>query len=187
MESSQAPRTPDDQRAALAAADQAQRQLTDGLRLPATFYPMVTAAVAVQLGTAAYGIAAQTTTGLAVVMAGVAVFLGVAALTLHRFRQSNGVRVDGLASQIVFAAGPVASTAYLGAFAAGLWAAFASVWWLVAVAAAVGGVGYALGIRHWWRAYRVDPAANARGTSPRQLALLALVACLGFAALMVVG
>ena len=187
MESTRPNDAPDDPRGALLAADQARQQLTAGLRLPATLYPMVATAVAVQLGTAAYGIAAQTTAGLAVILAGLAVFLGVAALTLHQFRQINGVRVDGLASQIVFAAGPVASVAYLGAFGAGVWAAFASLWWLVAVAAAFGGVGSALGIRRWWQAYRHDPAANARGTSPRQLALLALVACLGITVLMVVG
>lgn len=187
MESTRPDDALEDPRSALAAADHARQQLTAGLRLPAGFYPMVATAIAVQLGTAAYGIAAQSTTGLAVVLAGLAVFLGVSALTLQQFRRINGVRVDGLASQILFAAGPIASIAYLGAFAAGIWAAFASLWWLVAVSAAIGGAGCALGIRRWWQAYRHDPAANARGTSPRQLALLALIACLGIAVLMVVG
>ena len=41
------------------------------------------------------GIAAQSGTGLAVALAGVIVFLGVAALALHRFREVDGVRVDG--------------------------------------------------------------------------------------------
>jgi hypothetical protein len=144
-------------------------------------------AVAVQLGAAAYGIAAQTVAGLAVVLAGLVVFVGVAALMLHRFRRVNGVRVDGLTSQIVFAAGASASLVYLGAFAAGIWAAFASLWWLVALAAVAGGIGCALGVRRWWHAYQRDPAAHARGASPRVLGAFAVVACLGFAALMLFG
>ena len=168
-------------------ADDARRRLTTGLRLPAGFYPVLAAGIAVQVGAAAYGIAAQTVTGLAVALAGVAVFLGVAALLLHRFSRINGVRVDGLASQVVLAAGAGASLVYLGALAVGIWAAFDSRWWLVAVAAVVGGVGCALGARHWWHAYRHDPAAHARGASPRVLGVLAVVACLGCAALLVLG
>ena len=106
---------------------------------------------------------------------------------LHRFRRGNGVRVDGLTSQIVFAAGASASLVYLGALAAGIWAAFASLWLLVAVAAAAGGTGCALGVRHWWHAYQLDPAAHARGASPRVLGAFAVVACLGFAALLLLG
>ena len=83
--------------------------------------------------------------------------------------------------------GPPPRSVYLAALAAATWAAFASLWWLVAVAAVVGGVGYALGARHWWHAYRHDPAAHARGASPRMLGALAVLACLGFAALLVVG
>jgi hypothetical protein len=187
MESTSAHQYPDGQRAALAVADQARRRLTAGLRLPAGLYLALGAAVAVQLGTAAYGIAAQTVAGLAVVLAGLAVFLGVAALMLHRFRRINGVRVDGLTSQIVFAAGAAASLVYLGAFAAGIWAAFAALWWLVAAAAVAGGTGCALGARHWWHAYQHDPAAHTRGASPRQLAVFAALACLGFAALVIFG
>ncbi|WP_315094941.1 hypothetical protein [uncultured Cellulomonas sp.] len=187
MESNPPPAGPDDPRAALGVADDARRRLTAGLRLPTGFLPVLAAAVAVQLGTAAYGIAAQTVSGLAVVLAGLAVFLGAAALLLHRFSRVNGVRVDGLASQVVLASGAGASLVYLGAFAGGTWAAFESQWWLVALAAAVGGIGCALGTRHWWRTYRHDPAAHARGASPRVLATLAVIACVGFAVLLAVG
>jgi hypothetical protein len=148
MESSPAHHDPDDQRATLAVADQARRRLTNGLRLPAGLYLVLATAVAVQLGTAAYGIAAQTVAGLAVVLAGLVLFLVVAALMLHRFRRINGVRVDGLTSQIVLAAGASASLVYLGAFAAGIWAAFESLWWLVAAAAVAGGISCALGAHH---------------------------------------
>jgi hypothetical protein len=63
------------------------------------------AAVAVKVGTAAYGIANHGAAGLMMALAGVAVLLGVAALSLYQFRRINGGRVDGLASQIVLGAG----------------------------------------------------------------------------------
>jgi hypothetical protein len=78
MESNPACQDPGDPRSALAAADQARQRLAAGLRLPAGLRPALAVAVAVQLGTAAYGAAAHTAPGLAVAMAGVAVFLGVA-------------------------------------------------------------------------------------------------------------
>jgi hypothetical protein len=184
MESS---RDADDARAELAVADEARRRLTTGLRLPVGFYPALAGGIAVQVGAAAYGIAAQTVTGVAVALAGAAVFLAVAALTLHRFSRINGVRVDGLASQVVLAAGAGASVVYLGALAVGIVAAFDSRWWLVAAASVVAGVGCALGARHWWHSYQHDPAAHTRGASPRTLALLAVVTCLGCAALLVLG
>ena len=185
MESNQPAHTPDDPRSALAAAEHAQRQLTDGLRLPTGFFPVFGAAVAVQLGTAAYGIAGQTAAGFAVLLAGLVVFLGVAALLLQQFRRTNGVTVGGLASQVIVATGVRSSLAYVGALGAGIWAALGWGWWLVAVAAAAGGIGCALGARHWWRTYRHDPATHARGVSPRQLGALAVLAALGFAALKV--
>lgn len=59
---------------ALAGADQAQGRLASGLRLPACLYPVLAGAVAVQLATTAYGIAAQTVTGLVVVLVGLVTF-----------------------------------------------------------------------------------------------------------------
>jgi hypothetical protein len=69
-------------------------------------------------------------------------------------------------------------------FVVATWAAFDSRWWLVAVAAVVGGVGYAFGARRWWHAYQHDPAAHAGGASPRVLVVLAVLACLGLVALL---
>lgn len=60
------PHDPEDPGQALAAADRASHLLAAGLRLPAGFHPALAAAMAVQIGTAAYGIAAQSGTGLAV-------------------------------------------------------------------------------------------------------------------------
>ncbi len=184
METNSGPQESDDPRSALAVADQARQRLADALRLPTGLHPALAAAVAVQMGTAAYGIANHSAPGLAVALAGVAVFLGVAALALSRFQRINGVRVDGLASQIVLGTGTVSTVVYVAAFGAATWAAFAQRWWLVAVAAAAGGVGYALGTTQWWRAYRHDPATHAGGTSPRMLATLAILACLGLVALL---
>ena len=184
MESSPVQQNPDDPSAVLDAADQARHRLAAGLRLPTGLHPALAAAVAVQVSTAAYGIATQTVAGLAVALAGVAVFLGVVALALHQFRRINGVRVDGLTSQIVLGTGATSTLVYAGAFGAATWAAFGSRWWLVAAAAVAGGVGYAFDALRWWHAYRHDPTAHAGGASPRVLAVLA---CLGLVALMVVG
>jgi hypothetical protein len=187
MESNSARQDPDDPRSVLAAADQARQRLAAGLRLPAGLHPALAAAVAVQLGTAAYGTAAHTASGLAVAMAGVAVFLGVAVLTLCQFRRVNGVRVDGLASQVVLGTGATSTLVYAGAFGAATWAAFESRWWLVGAAAVAGGAGYAFAVLRWWHAYRHDPARHAGGASPRMLAVLAVLACLGLAALLAAG
>jgi hypothetical protein len=187
MESNPVPQNPDDPRSMLALADQARARLATGLRLPAGLHPALAAAIAIQVGTAAYGIADHTAAGLAVALAGVAVFLSVAALGLYQFRRINGVRVDGLANQIILGTGATSTLVYVAAFAAATWAAFASRWWLVAAAAVAGGVGYAYGALRWWHAYRHDPATHAGGASPRMLATLAVLACLGLVALLVTG
>lgn len=185
MESNPLEQHPDDPRSVLAGADRARQRMAAGLRLPTALHPALAVAVAVQVGATAYGIAAQTAAGLAVALAGVAVFLGAAALALHQFRRINGVRVDGLASQIVLGSGTMSTLVYLAAFWAAMWAAFESRWWLVAAAAVAGGVGYAFSAYRWWHAYRHDPAAHAGGASPRVFAALAVFACLGLVALVV--
>ena len=185
MESKALPQQPDDPSSVLAAADRARDRLADGLRLPKGLFPALAMAIAVQVGAAAYGIAAQTTAGLAVVLAGATVFLGVAALVLVQFRRINGVRLDGLASTIILGTGTTSTLVYMGTFAAATWAAFESRWWLVVTAAVVGGAAYSLSAFQWWRAYRINPVERAGGASPRTLALLALAAGVGFVVLMV--
>src|SRR3954470_15352562 len=165
MESNPGLQNPGDPRSELAVAEQARQGLAAGRRLPTGLHPVLAGAVAVQVGAAAYGIAAQTTAGLAVALAGVAVLMGVAALLLYRFRRINGVRVDGLSSQIVLGTGGTSTLIYLGGFGAATWAAFESRWWLVAAAAVAAGLGYAFGTLRWWHAYRHDPAAHAGGVS----------------------
>jgi hypothetical protein len=175
----------DDPSSVLAAADRARDRLTTGLRLPTGLFPALAVAIAVQVGAAAFGIAAQTTAGLAVALAGAALFLGVAALILVQFRRVNGVRVDGLASTIILGTGTTSTLVYMATFAGATWAAFESRWWLVGTAAAVGGAAYSLSALHWWRGYRRNPVERTGGASPRALVLLALAACVGFAVLMV--
>ena len=187
MESNPVPQTLSDPRSELAVADQARQRLAAGLRLPTGLHPALAAAVTVQVGAAAYGIAAQTAAGLAVALAGVAVLMGVAALLLYQFRRINGVRVGGLSKQIVLGTGGTSTLVYMIGFGAATWAAFQSRWWLVATAAVVAGVGYALGTLRWWHAYRHDPATHAGGAPPWVLAALAALACLGLVALLIAG
>jgi hypothetical protein len=177
----------DDATAVLRAAEDARRRMSGSLRLPSGLFPALAAAVALQVGTAAYGISVQTLGGLAIALGGVAVFLALAAFLLHRFRQANGVRVDGLSSQIVLGSRTTASVVYVAAMAAATWAAFEEQWWLTVVAAVAGGIGYALDAQRWWVAYRLDPAGHAGGASPRVLAGLAVVACVGLVVLVVLG
>src|SRR3954451_10082533 len=120
MESNPGLQNPGDPRSELAVAEQARQ------RLPTGMHSVLAAAVAVQVGAAAYGIAAQTTAGLAVALAGVAVLMGVAALLLYQFRRINGVRVDGLSSQIVLGTGGASTLVYMGGFGVATWAAFES-------------------------------------------------------------
>jgi hypothetical protein len=185
MESDPMRQDPDEPSSVLAAADEARQRLAGALRLPTGLHPALGGAVAVQVGAAAYGIAAQTAAGLAVALAGLAVLMGVAALLLYQFRRINGVRVGGLSSQIVLGTGGASTLVYVGGFGAATWAAFESRWWLVAAAAVVAGVGYAFGTLRWWHAYREDPTAHADGVSPRMLALLAVTACVGLVVLLV--
>jgi hypothetical protein len=184
MESNPSLQDPPDPGSALAGADQSRQQLATNLRLPNGLHPALAGAVAIQVGTAAYGITSHEAPGLVVALAGLTVFLAVAGLMLYRFRRINGVRVDALTSHILLGEGPTSTTAYIGSFAAALWAANSSRWWLVAIAAVAGGVGYAFGLVRWWRTYRQDPAGHAGGISPRVLAALAALAVLGLVALM---
>jgi hypothetical protein len=187
MESTSPQEHPADPRADLALADEASRRLAEGLRLPTGFFVALAVTVTAQVGTAAYGISLQSTPGLAIALAGVTIFLGTAALLVRQFQRVNGVRVDGLASQVVLGGGATSSGAYLVALAAATWAAFEARWWLAAAAAVIGGVGYAIGALRWWKSYRHDPAAHAGGASPRMLGALAILAAIGFVALVVMG
>lgn len=185
METSSVAPTPDDAATALRQADSAGSALASGLRLPSYFYSSIGTATAVQIGTAAVGIANHNAQGLVVAIAGVLVQLCVGGTQIARFRSLNGVRVRGFESRVVGGTANTASTAYGVAFGGALWAAFTDAWWLVAVFSLLGGIGYAVGGQRWWRTYQRDPAANSRGDSAVWLAILGCAAVAGMVALVI--
>jgi hypothetical protein len=156
---------PSDPAGELAAADNARRRLTAGLRLPSWFHTSLGVAVAVQVAATAYGVAEQSGAGLVVVAAGCLVFFAVAWLQLARFRRLNGVRVAGLTSRAVLGTSSQASLAEIAALGGAIWAAFEGQPWLVGLAAVAGGAGYAASAHLWWRGYQADPAGHARAES----------------------
>lgn len=167
---------------ALLDAEAARARLADGIVTPSWCFASMGVAIAVQIATTAAGLAA----GLPwLIAAGLAAFAVVAAVQLLRFRQVNGVWLGGFASRVVLGTATVASASYTVALAAAIWAAFADLWWLVALWSAVGGVAYALSGGRWMRAYRARPAVHATGESAAWLALLAAVAVAGLVLLLI--
>lgn len=172
MESSRPGITPAAAQAAIADAESARTRLASSLRLPSFFHGSIGAAIAVQIGTGATGIADQGVRGIAVLAGGVLVFVLVAVVQLARFRRLNGAWLGGLADKVVLGTAGPASLAYAAAFAAATWAAFADAGWLTALAAVAGGAGYAWAGRQWWHGYQGAPAEHGRG---RQAAVLGAV------------
>ena len=168
----------------LARAEALRSSLAASLTLPRGFHLWLGTAVAAQVASTAYGVSAGGA-GTGVLVAGLAVFAGVAVSLLVRFRRLNGVRVDGLASRAVLGTSSVSSWTYAAALAAATWAAYGDRWWLSVLVSVAGGAAYALGAQHWWRSYVGDPAGKVRGESRLQLALLGAVAVAGLVALLV--
>src|SRR3954454_6781464 len=186
METSGSRPTPDEAAGALLDAGSAPDQLSHRLTLPSLVYSSIGLAIAVQTATLAVGVAAQSSAGIGLAVAGLVPFVLVALVQLVRFRRLNGVWVGGLASRVVFGSDAAASTAHFLAMGAAIWAAFEERWWLVGLCAIAGGVGYALcGVR-WMRSYRGDPAAHSRGESVLLLVALAVPLVAG-AVLLLVG
>ena len=189
MENSEPDPTPEDAAAALVEAEASRTRLAGALVLPSFFYAAIGAAVAVQIATTAFGIPRSNVQGdhfaddrawaLAALAGGLALFVLVAAIQLTRFRQLNGVWLGGLASRVVFGNDAAASTAYVVAFGASLWAGFEGIRWLVALCAIAGGAAYALSGRRWWRTYQGDPASHSRGESAGLIAILGALAVAG--------
>ena len=185
MESTEPAPRPDEAAALLADADESVAEWAGRLRLPRLFHTAIGAAIAVQIATAAYGIAVDTPRARLTLGAGLIVFAATAIVQLLRFRARNGVWVSGLASRVVLGTGNASTTAYLLAFAAAVWAAFDDRWWLVGLSAIVGGAAYTLGGRHWWRRYRGDPSAHSRSASLAFTAGAVVVALAGLVLLLV--
>jgi hypothetical protein len=185
METSATVPSPDEAASALREAQTAGSALAGGLLLPAHFYSSIGAATAVQIATAAVGIARQDVWGLGIALAGVLAAFCVGVLQVARFRALNGVRVRGFESRVVGGTATPASLAYGLAFGAALWAAFDDAWWLAAACSVLGGVGYAVAGQRWWAAYQRDPATYSRGDSVMWLTVLGCAAVGGMVALVI--
>ena len=183
MESQSSSNDPRDVGGELAEAEAMRSLLAGSLRLPSWFHELIGAAIAVQIGTTTYTLARPGASVL-VLIAGLLVFAAVAGVQLARFRTLNGVWVGGLASRAVLGTSTFSAVVYAGALAAAVWAGLVGRGWLAALAAAAGGIGYAICERRWWNEYLRDPEEHARAEPPRYLAGLAIVAVLGMAALL---
>lgn len=182
MESSWRPPSRDEAAAALVGAEASRARLADGIVLPSWFATSIGVAIAVQIGTAAVGLGGGAPWAL---VAGLAVFVVVGVVQLARFRRRNGVWLGGLAGRVVLGTGTLASSSYVVALAAAIWAAFAGQWLLVVLASLAGGVAYALGGRRWLAAYRTAPEVHGRGESAAWLAIMSLAAVGGLVLLVV--
>ncbi len=173
--------TPGDARDALADAASASAQMAAGLRLPSWFNLSLGAAVAIQVATAAWAISrgVEDAVALGTLVAGVVVFLVVAAVQVTRFRTVNGARVDGLISRVVLGTSSWSSAAYTAGLGLAIWAGFADLAWMIWPVAAVAGAGYALAGRRWWARYQAAPSEHARAESRLEIAALAALAVLG--------
>lgn len=181
MESTSA--VPSDPATDLAAAESARDRLTGSLRLPSWFHTSLGVAVAVQIGSATFGVSEGGGPRMWAVVPGFVVLLVVSAVQLVRFRRLNRVRVHGLFSRAVMGTSYRSTLAYSAGFGGALWAALAGQWLLVGIAAVAGGAGYALSARLWWQDYLGDPAAHARGESRATLVLIGCAALAGLVAL----
>jgi hypothetical protein len=181
MESPERP-TAAEASAALIDAEASRAALAEGIHTPSWFFASMGVAIAVQIATTAVGLGAEMPW---VLVAGLVAFGAVAAIQLARFRRCNGVWLGGLASRVVLGTGTGASVSYVIALAAAIWAAYAELWWLVALWSILGGAAYALSGRRWLRAYRAQPDVHGRGESALWLALLGLAAVAGLVLLLV--
>ena len=185
MESTPRVPTPGEAAAAIADAEAGRSSLASRVIVPRMFFVSIGAAVAVQISTAAIGLAgAQDEHGIEfaahawpvwLLSGGVLFFVAVSAVQLARFRWLNGVWLGGLLSRVIGGTATAASISYAAALAGATWAAFAGAWWLVPLAAIAGGAAYALSGLGWMRTYRADPAFHSRGESATWLAVLTIV------------
>jgi hypothetical protein len=190
MESSEIPTGPDRPNpraaeAALTEAETARDRMAGALVLPPYFYSWLGGAIAVQIGTSTAAFGLDGGSGALCLAVGLLVFAAVAVDQLVRFRRLNGVWVAGLASRVVLGTATLTSVLYAVAFAAAAWAALTHRWWLVVLAAAYGGTGYAWCGRRWWESYRGDPAQRRRDDSRAVVLILPVLAAAGLVALLI--
>ncbi len=184
MESNSGLPNPDDAAAVLDDAERSRTTMVGELALPPHYHLWIGSAVAVQIATAAVGVAVMEPWALVLLLGGALAFGLVAGLQIKRFRQLNGVWVSGFVSRAVLGSAVTASLGYAAGLASALTAAFAGLWWLVGLCAVGGGVAYALAGRRWWRRYTQDPSGNANAESAAMMALLVLLAGVGLVLLL---
>jgi hypothetical protein len=170
--------------AALADAEAARERLAGAVVVPPRFFVALGAVVAVQIALTAAALGAEEPLLL---VGGLAIFASSSALLLWHFRRQNGVSLGGFASRVVFGTSTTAMVSEAVALAAATWAAFASLWWLVALCSIAGGAAYAVSGIRWLRAYHATPASHARGESAVFLALVGLAMFGGLVLLLVFG
>lgn len=170
--------------AALTEAEASRATLAGAIATPSWLYASLGAAIATQIGTAAFGLGDGAPRVLVI---GLVLFAAVAGVQLARFRRLNGVWLGGFASRVVLGTGTLTSASYAIALGAAIWAAYDARWWLVAFWAIAGGAAYALSGRRWLGAYRAQPAVHGRGESAGWLALLGIAAVAGLALLLING
>jgi hypothetical protein len=174
--------TPAEAAAALRDAEASRAAIAGGVVTPSWFFTSIAVAISVQIATTAVGLGDGP---VWVLVAGLTFFAAVAAAQLVRFRRRNGVWLGGLASRVVLGTGTAASSSYVIALGAAVWAASEEQWWLVVLCALGGGAAYALSGLRWLRGYREQPAARARGESAAWLALCGAAALAGLALLLI--
>lgn len=170
---------PDDAASVLAAAEAGRSRLAASLVLPSWFHSSIALAVAVQVAALSFGLADERPWAPGVLVGGLVFFAAVAGTQLARFRRHNGVWLGGLASRVVLGSATSASTAYVLAAGASVWAAFAGRWWVVASCAVAGGAAYAALGRRWWLTYEADPARHGRGEPAAWLVVAGALAVAG--------
>ena len=168
--------------AALRDAEASRAAIAEGVATPSWFFTSIVVAISVQIATTAVGLGDGP---VWVLVGGLAFFAAVAGVQLARFRRRNGVWLGGLASRVVLGTGAAASSSYVIALGAAVWAALEEQWWLVVLCALGGGAAYALSGLRWLRGYRAQPAARARGESAAWLALGGAAALVGLAVLLI--
>jgi hypothetical protein len=182
------PRTsPDDPEATLAAAEQSRARLVADIALPAGYETAMGIAIAVQIAAAAVGLTVDEAWAGPLVLLGVAVFVGVAAVQLARFRALNGVWLGGFASHVVLGTAAAASVAYAAALFGALAAASQEQWWLIGLLSIAGAVGYVASGRRWMDRYRGDPATHGPGETIMWLLSITALAVSGYVLLVING
>jgi hypothetical protein len=166
---------------ALADAEAARSRLTDRVVVPVWFWAVLGAAIALQIATAAFGLADDRP---ALLVYGLAGFALVASAQLALLRRRSGVWLGGFASRVVLGTGHSASLVYAFALAAAVWAAFEGPAWLAVAVSVAGGAGYVIAGQRWLRDYRVEPDEHALGEPVLWLVGLGAMAVAGLVLLL---